>query len=127
MPKKVLDKKKLEEFKKSLMNLKEELLHDIKNLHSDNGEDAGENIIGHGMHMADAASDMYDREFSLNLASNDRELLQKIDNALDRIEKGEYGSCRECGKEIPRVRLKAIPYVKNCLKCQEELEKQGRP
>ena len=124
MPTKKMDKKQLEQYKKKLMSLKEEVLHDIKNMNADNGAGAGENSVGHGMHMADAASDMYDREFSLNLASNDRELVQKIDEALERIEKEEYGNCSECGKGVPVVRLKAIPYVETCLKCQEEIEKK---
>ena len=126
MPEKKMDKKKLETYKKKLLDLKEELLHDIKNLHSDNGAGAGENTIGHGMHMADVASDMYDREFSLNLASNERELLQKIDEALVRIDQESYGACKKCGKSITIARLKALPYVENCLKCQEKLEKQTR-
>jgi len=126
MPDKMMDSKRLETYRKQLLALKEEILHDIKKLHSDNGEGAAENSIGHGMHMADVASDMYDREFSLNLASNERELLQKIDEALDRIDKTDYGSCRECGKPIPTARLKALPYVENCLKCQEALEQNPR-
>lgn len=121
-----MDKKHSEQYKKKLLNLKEEVLHDIKNMNADNGEGAGENSVGHGMHMADVASDMYDREFSLNLASNDRELLQKVDEALVRIEKGEYGKCGECDKGIPVARLKALPYAVTCLKCQEELEKNMR-
>lgn len=124
MPVKNMDKKQLEQYKKKLLNVKEDLLHDIKNMHADNGEGSGENSVGHGMHMADVASDMYDREFSLNLASNDRELLQKIDEALVRIEKGGYGNCSECGRGIPVVRLKALPHAATCLKCQEELEKK---
>lgn len=122
MPTKKMDQKQLDQYKKKLMSIKEEVAHDIKNMHADNGEGAGENAVGHGMHMADAASDMYDREFSLNLASNDRELLQKVNEALVRIDKGEFGSCSCCGKGIPVARLKAIPYVETCLKCQEELE-----
>jgi len=126
MPDKIMDSKKLETYRKQLMALKEEILHDIKKLHSDNGEGAAGASIGHGMHMADVASDMYDREFSLNLASNERELLQKIDEALARIDKAGYGLCQECGKSIPIARLKALPYVENCLKCQEALEQNSR-
>jgi len=125
MPQNQMDEKKLEQYKKALLNLKERVLHDIKNMdtsNSINGTGAPENTVGHGMHMADAASDMYDREFSLNLASNDRELLQKIDEALSRIEKNSFGQCVHCGGGIPVARLKAIPYVDTCLKCQEEIE-----
>lgn len=126
MPENQLDEKKLEQYKKDLIALKEQVLRDIRNMdtnNSINGTGAPETAVGHGMHMADAASDMYDREFSLGLASNDRGLLQKIDEALGRIDAGSYGKCVRCGCVIPAIRLKAIPYVINCLKCQEELEK----
>ena len=118
-----MDDKKLEQYKIKLERLKEELLNDIKNMNNDEGQQ--ESSVGHGMHMADTASDMYDREFSLNLASNDRELLQKINEALARIEQGDFGKCLTCLKDIPSIRLNAIPYVERCLKCQEEMEKKA--
>lgn len=126
---KKLDKKQKDLFKKKLLNIKEDILHDIKNLiavNSVNGKDVASDVAGqHGMHMADVATEMYDREFNLGLASNDRELLHKIDKALKRLEEKAYGLCSACKKSIPDVRLKAIPYVETCLKCQKELEKNS--
>ena len=129
MPENKLDDKKLEQYKKALLFLKEQVLRDIQNMDTSNainGTGAPEISVGHGMHMADAASDMYDRELSLSLASNDRGLLQRIEEALTRMEKGEYGKCITCGCVIPAARLKAIPYVQNCLKCQEAIEQDMR-
>lgn len=121
-PKK-LDKKKLEYYKKLLLRIKEELLHDIKNMSdANNGNDDSGDVSGHVLHMADVATDMYDKEFNLGLASHDREVLQKIEDALKRIEDGTYGFCLGTGKPIAAARLKAIPYVEYCLKYQEELE-----
>ncbi|MFP4472364.1 MAG: TraR/DksA family transcriptional regulator [Candidatus Omnitrophota bacterium] len=127
MPERRMDQKKTQQFKKRLEGMKAELLHDIKNINDGNNNTGsnGENIVGHGMHMADAATDMYDREFSLNLASNERELLHKIDESIVRLERGEYGNCKECGGVIPLKRLQALPYAETCLKCQEELEKNA--
>ena len=127
MKKKDLGKKKVAEYQKSLFDLKEKIVNDIKQISknsssSDRGE-AGD-ISGHVMHLADVATDMYDREFSLGLASNDRELLSKIDKALKRIEDGAFGVCEECDGPIREIRLKALPYVDNCLKCQEKLESE---
>lgn len=76
--------------------------------------------------MADVATDMYDREFSLGLASNEREVLQRVDLALRKIEDKSFGMCIECSKPIVEARLKAIPYVETCLKCQEKLESKKR-
>ncbi len=125
MKKKVLDKKKIAQYQKSLFELKEKIVNDIKQISKNSSSsDRGESgdISGHVMHLADVATDMYDREFSLGLASNDRELLSKIDKSLKRIEDGEFGVCEECACSIREIRLKAIPYVNNCLKCQEKLE-----
>jgi DnaK suppressor protein len=76
--------------------------------------------------MADVATDMYDREFNLGLASNDRETLARVNEALGRIDDGEYGMCSACKKPIAVARLKAIPYVETCVKCQENLESKKR-
>ena len=124
MPAKKLDKKKLEYFKKILLKLKDDLLHDIHNMSKDpNGENGNSgDVSGHVMHMADVATDMYDKEFALGLASKEREILQKIDDALKRIEEGTYGICLGTGKPIAQARLKAIPYAEYCLKYQEEIE-----
>ena len=120
------DSKKWEAYKKLLLKIKEETINDIKQMSSANTQsqmDSSGDISGHALHMADVATDMYDREFNLGLASNDRELLYKVDAALKRIEDSSYGTCRECGKLIAIARLKAIPYVETCLKCQEKIEK----
>jgi len=127
MPDKKPDKKKLESYRKLLMDSKEDILHDIKNMNAVNsadGKDSQGDVSGHALHMADVATDMYDREFNLGLASNDRELLNKIEKALRRIDENEFGICTECKKPIKEARLKAIPYAETCLKCQEELEKK---
>ncbi|MBF0504353.1 MAG: TraR/DksA C4-type zinc finger protein [Candidatus Omnitrophica bacterium] len=120
---------KLEPFKKALLKIKEQITGDIHHLSEENtgsGNDRGGDVSGHALHMADVATDMYDREFTLGLASNDRELLYQVNEALDRIEEGNYGLCISCKKTIPATRLKAIPHAKTCLKCQEQLESKKR-
>ena len=121
---KKFDKKTLAQYKKVLTEIKEKISSEIKQIASDassNQKDATSDS-GHALHMADVASDMYDREFSLGLASNDRELLNKVDQALKRISDRTFGLCTDCGKAISSARLKAIPYAQTCLKCQERLE-----
>ncbi|HAZ08083.1 MAG TPA: hypothetical protein DCZ01_06080 [Elusimicrobia bacterium] len=121
---KKLDRKILDAYKKTLMHMKEKLVHDIKNMahESADSEANSKDVSGHALHMADVATDMYDREFNLGLASNDREVLNKIESALKRISDQSFGLCIECSKLIATARLKAIPYVETCLKCQEKLE-----
>lgn len=124
-----MDPKKLDFYKKLLMKLKGQIVGDIKSMANEGEGDQADkgDVSGHAMHMADVATDMYDREFNLSLASNDREILQKIDSALDRIQKGTYGFCLKSGKRIPEPRLKAVPYAEYCLEVQEEMDaKRGR-
>ncbi len=130
MPDKKLDKKILDGYKKLLTRLKEDISHDIKKMsavESASAKDSSVDVSSHALHMADVATDMYDREFNLGLASNDRELLYRIQGALKRIEDKSYGFCADCKKLITAARLKAIPYTELCMKCQEKSEqKRGR-
>ena len=128
MPNRTMDKKKLEHYKKILTSLKEKVSHDVKNMahNTDNQGNESSDVSGHVLHIADVATDMYDKEFNLGLASHDRKLLQRIDDALLRIEKGTYGICLGSGKAISQARLDAIPYAEYCLEYQEELDKKKK-
>lgn len=122
---KKLDAKKLEYYKKLLIKSRDQLVGDLNQINSESevSSDKGD-VTGHAMHMADVATDMYDREFNLSLASNDRETLMKIDAALKRIEKETYGFCLQSGKKIPEARLKALPWAEYCMEVQEEIDAQ---
>ncbi|MBN1869986.1 MAG: TraR/DksA C4-type zinc finger protein [Candidatus Omnitrophica bacterium] len=124
MPENNLDKKKIDYYKKRLMKLKENFMRDITNMSKDPGAQNGDSgdVSGHVLHMADVATDMYDREFNLGLASSEREVLNRIEQALKRIDDKTFGACIECKKPIPAARLKAIPYTETCLRCQEKIE-----
>ena len=116
---------KFEPYRKLLMKIKEQISGDLRDLSDENtgsGNDRGGDVSGHALHMADVATDMYDREFTLGLAATDRELLYQVNEALGRIEDGNYGLCIICKKPIPATRLKAIPHAQTCLKCQEAQE-----
>ena len=71
----------------------------------------------------DQASSERDRELGLLLGDRDREKLHNIDEAIMRIDEGEYGTCEECDEEIPLGRLKAMPFTRHCVKCKSDLEK----
>jgi len=126
--KKKLTKKELTFFKKLILKKKELVLDDIKHISDDtlkkSQKEASGDISGYTYHMADIATDTYDREFSLGLASNDRQSLYELDDALKKIEEGTFGICEDCKVLISRTRLKAVPYARLCLKCQEKKEKR---
>ncbi|MBD3246632.1 MAG: hypothetical protein GF333_06420 [Candidatus Omnitrophica bacterium] len=123
-------KKELNEFRELLLNIKEDTLTRIREA-SENSlmkspkEMAGD-MSGYSLHMADVASDNYERDFNLGLVSTERELLMQIDNALTRIEEGRYGICEISGKPIKKTRLRAVPFARYTREVQEQLEREGK-
>jgi DnaK suppressor protein len=74
--------------------------------------------------IVDQAGDERDRELSLLLTGRDKEKLQAINEALEKIREGTYGICEECGDKIGPGRLKVMPLAKYCVSCQSKLEKE---
>jgi RNA polymerase-binding protein DksA len=70
--------------------------------------------------MADQASGNNEVHIALKLKQTDAKILQAIEEALWRIEKGTYGSCRDCGEPIAPARLNAIPWTRVCITCKEK-------
>ncbi len=78
-----------------------------------------------GEHMADAATDSYDRDWALAMVSSDQSALYEIEQALDRIANGTYGCCELTGRPIEKERLRAIPWARFSAAAQAELESRG--
>ncbi len=124
----MLKPKDIEQFKALLLELRARLRGDVKHL-SDGALDEGHESKS-PTHMAELGTDAYERDFALSLMENDQETLAEITAALQRIEAGTYGQCEQClangvppGRAaIPKTRLKAIPYARNCVSCQGSLE-----
>jgi RNA polymerase-binding transcription factor DksA len=111
-----------------LLALKDTLLDSMTGVARDNlrtGHDSHE-VSAHGLHQADAGSDAYDRDFALNLLSQEQDALFEIDEALKRILRGSYGTCEMSGKQIPKARLEARPFARFTVECQGEIEKKNR-
>jgi DnaK suppressor protein len=70
--------------------------------------------------MADQASGNNEVHIALKLRQTDAKILQAIEDALQRIEKGSYGVCRDCGNPIAEARLNAIPWTRVCISCKEK-------
>jgi RNA polymerase-binding protein DksA len=126
--KKKFSKSDLKNFKKIVLKKKEEVLSDLKHISDDtlrkSQKEASGDISGYTYHMADVATDNYDREFSLGLASSERKSLYELDDALKRIEEGTFGICDDCKSSITKIRLKAVPSARLCIKCQQKREKK---
>ena len=123
---KKLSKKDLDLYKKMLLQLRVKIAGDLQQIEGDtlSGNQPGNG--GELSDVADMATDNYDRELNIGLASNEQQLLNDIDVALKRIEDGTYGICEIYGTSIPHKRLLAMPYTRLSMKAQEEEEKNKR-
>ena len=125
-----MDKKDAKIFKELLLKKKLELLKGIQHIANDSlrtsQRDAAGDLSAYSLHMADMATDNYDREFSLGLADNEQKILNRINLALEKLEGSNFGLCELCNKKIAKVRLKAVPYAELCVPCQEKQEKKKK-
>ncbi len=117
-----LSEKDYEYFRKALMQQRASLLREADNTVA-NELDVKEEELADSI---DRSSVEAERNFTLRLRDRERKLLKKIDDALDRLEKGELGSCVECGERIGINRLRARPVATLCIQCKEEEEKRER-
>jgi RNA polymerase-binding transcription factor DksA len=105
------------------------LLSELKDRLSGNKQlqslSAKQQVSVFSQHMADAATDSYDRDWALALASSTQSALYEIDEALNRIANGTYGTCEITGKPIERERLEAIPWTRFSATVQAEVEAGG--
>ncbi len=121
-----MNKSESKEYKIKLVELRGKISEEMKQIGGGSlkktQRDASGDLSAYTFHMADVASDSFDRELSWDRASVEQKVLFFIDEALKKIEEGVYGMCESCGKKINKERLKAIPYVTLCRQCQESNE-----
>jgi RNA polymerase-binding transcription factor DksA len=104
-----------------LTQLQSQLLNDQRTL----AEDAREATATYSEHMADAATDSYDRDWALSMLSSEQNAIYEIQQALNRIVNGTYGICELSGRPIESERLKTIPWTRFSAEAQHELENKG--
>ena len=116
---KFMNAKMKEYFRQILINWKDELLKEssqtLNNLQNDENSAKSD--------LTDRASDEIDRTFELRTRDRERKLINKIEAALNRIEEGTYGYCKETGDPISLKRLQARPVATLSLEAQENHEK----
>jgi DnaK suppressor protein len=127
---KKLTKKQLDYFKDKLLSEKTRVLEEMDELQQSNlkqsiSDSAGENSR-YSYHLGDVASISYGREFSMGLAERQQKYLEQIDEALQRIEDGNYGTCKVTGELIAIERLEEVPVAKYSVKGKEIMERRRR-
>ncbi|MCD4812631.1 TraR/DksA family transcriptional regulator [bacterium] len=113
-------KTQLESFRKMLLNQKSTLLEKVKSSVDTNRKDSSDEVRD----TADFASEYYERELAMGLSETERQRLQEVEEALERLEAGKYGKCEDCGSVITPQRLEALPFAKLCIECKAQSEKK---
>lgn len=111
---------KTEEMRAILLKMKEDAFEEIGKAVKSGSDKPSDEPSGD---IYDQASNERDRELLLLLGDREREKIRSIDEALVRLDEGEYGICEDCEEEIPIGRLKAMPFARLCVKCKADLEK----
>ena len=114
-------KQDLQHFRNIILEKKKEILAELETLRdtmmdSTTGEYASENSM-YSTHM-EQGTDAMEREKTFLFASREGKFLNHLEDALVRIEKGDYGRCTICGKLIEKERLEAVPHAQQCLQCK---------
>jgi DnaK suppressor protein len=114
-------------FRQTLLEERRRVQAALQNLHDETSgnlyEEAGEETA-YDNHLADTATETYDRELDYTLEENSEHVLAEIDAALVRIDDGTYGTCTNCQKQIPEERLEALPWATLCIDCQRDRERR---
>jgi len=113
-----MDKKRLEMYRKRLLERQQQLIDTVSKTEQD-GREADEQPA---QDLADKASNSYTKEFLFKKSSDDRFILNLIQEALQRMQDGEFGVCVACGGEMQQKRLEAVPWARHCIDCQEKQE-----
>ncbi|RJP31802.1 MAG: hypothetical protein C4536_07245 [Actinobacteria bacterium] len=124
-----MNKKKLTAFQKILLQEKDVLekqYRDLEegNLHNSQSDFSGE--MPFEEEYAASGTTTFERERDLSLSENVKDILKRVNEALDRIDSGTFGVCEMCSQPIPEERLKALPYANLCITCKQKEEKAFR-
>lgn len=115
-----LTQHQLDALLKQLIERRERLLHA---LNTDYGDASGRRIpvqLDPTRHRDESASQLADNEIRAALAHHDDDELQQIGAAIARMDLHRYGTCIDCGRDIPYERLSASPYASRCIDCQRD-------
>ena len=115
-----MEKRKMRVFRDKLLDRRESLVGQVQQAEMYSRERDAEAT----QDPADMAANAYTKELLVSMSDNDRQLLNLIDEALERIEAGKYARCAHCGEVLPEKRLDAVPWARHCVGCQD-LQERG--
>jgi DnaK suppressor protein len=112
-----MNPEKLKQIRQQLLQLRQRVGGEVNNVVQALQEEVNidSNLSAAPVHLADVAPSAVDAD--VEVLQMERGLLEQINEALDRLDRNEYGRCQECGKDISEERLKALPYTPFCVAC----------
>ena len=113
-----LTKREIEELRESLLKERTELQSQLAELEASSFSGPQSDLSGETAfdeEYADSGSATFERERDLSVENNVRDLLEKIEKALSRMDEGTFGVCERCGRPIEKARIKALPYASLCI------------
>ncbi len=121
-----MKEEELQTFREMLSDLRKRLSDNVSQMQDDALRESGRNATELSdmpmEHLADRASDTFAKDLMIGILQNSEAEIVDIDAAIDKIDEGTYGQCEECGGEIKKARLKAIPFARLCIDCKEAQE-----
>jgi len=119
----------MEAFRSQLLKLARQSRGDIATLEDEAFHETDGMAVGNLSNIpvedrAELGADNISEETTIGLFENESERLGEINAALERIGEGTFGNCEECGQEISKDRLQAIPYARQCMKCARNAQKE---
>lgn len=114
-----MNRKKIPAYRKKLEEIRVGLIGDVEQ----NLKSSKESDNQTAPDISDEAARNYHSQLMQNLGDQEWETFKLVDEALEKIEKGNYGVCQQCDKTIPEARLNVVPFAQYCVKCQSVIEK----
>ncbi len=118
----------LQFFKNLLMEKKSQAHSDLEEFErvsrSSTAQESSEDRSAYSLHMADRGTDAMEREKNMLFAQREGSYIDYVDEALQRIADGSFGSCRDCHGDIGRARLEAVPTASQCIACKSQADEK---
>ena len=119
----MLTNQEIQKLRGQLLALRERVDADFAQIRHEamrgSGGESGGGISNAPIHPGDLGTQEFDEAVTLGLAENEAVLRQQIEDALDRIREGQFGTCVACGQAIPKGRLRNLPYASHCVACAQ--------
>lgn len=132
-----MDRSEMDRLKKALLSQGREIEHTIEimkeNKSAEQDKYSPTELSNYDNHPAEMGTQLFEVELNNALRVHEEHLLKEIHDALGKIDEGTYGKCAFCGADIDIERLKAIPYTRLCMDCEQskavdpEILAKGRP